>query len=248
MGISFILIFIFHLIAVATVVLQLRFLKEESFFRSILFFMAVMSMLLVLADFALLSDIGKEYKAGLQTRGEWQVLYASQLFHIIFLILMFVSILLTIKKLRSGFRKEIVLKDESIFINAQYIGIFCGICGLAIFSLLSAFLPLWALRKGIFTVSLVMVLPYILIVLYWLVLKFRERITEWYDEKQYQDICRAGLITLVLSIFILLIIFMVQYFNDHTGFIAITWFPFYVFMVLLIFSASNLYFIKRAAR
>ncbi|MGM0366891.1 MAG: hypothetical protein ACQEP5_10230 [Actinomycetota bacterium] len=248
MGISFILIFFFHLIAIFAVTAQLRFFKQESIFRSTLFFVAVMSMLLVLADFALLSDIGKEYRAGLQTQGEWQILYASQIFHWAFMILMLVSIFLTSRRLKSTARKEAVLRDESIFINAQYIGIFCGISGLAIFLLLSVFLPLWALRKGIFTVSLVMVLPYLLIVAYWLVLRLKDKIGEWYDEKQYQDISRAGLTTLILSIFVMLVIFLVQFSNKNTDFIAITWFPFYLFIVLLIFSVSTLYYIKRSVR
>ena len=50
---------------------------------------------------------------------------------------------------------EVPVKDEAVFINAQYIGIFTGILGLAILISLSLFSPLWAIKKGIVTVCAV---------------------------------------------------------------------------------------------
>jgi len=244
---SFILIFIFHISAILYIFFQIMFFKRESFLRALLFFLSIISGLMVPGDFALLSDMGKEHKAGLDTSGEWPVLYISQLVHILFIILLMLLIFLTFRKLSQVSDKGIVLKDEAIFINAHYIGIFCGLFGIGVFSALSAFTQLWALKKGIFIVSLISVLPYILIVIYWLIVKAKEKTGSWYDEKQYLDISRGSLLTLIISIIIMTIIFIVQYFSKAFEFIAITWWPFYIFLVLLLFSGSTLYYAKRAS-
>jgi len=246
-AVAFIIIFFFHISAISTLAFQLKFFKRASLFRSFLFFMAIISLLMVFGDFALLSDIGKEHMAGLETQGEWVVLYFSQALHFIFIIFLFVLLFLTRKSFLDKFREDIVLKDEAIFINAQYIGIFCGVFGIGVFYAMSALMPLWALRKGIFVISLIAVLPYLLIVIYWLIMKFKEKVGQWYDEKQYQDITKASLTTLIVSIIIMTIIFIAQYFTSDFDFITITWFPFYVFLVLLLFSSSTLYYSKRAA-
>ena len=180
----------FHLSAILTLILQLNFFKRDNFLRAFLFFAGTTSLLMLFGDFALASDITKEYIFGLP--GEFNILFFSQALHFIFYILMIILLVLTRKSVRKK-DEEIVLKDDSIFINAQYIGILSGASGLVlitIFSLLYLMvypLPLWALKAGVVVTSLIAVIPYILIVLYWLIIKLKERITEWYDEKQYQD-------------------------------------------------------------
>jgi hypothetical protein len=105
-------------------------------------------------------------------------------------------------------------------------------------------IPSWAVDAGVIVISLIAVIPYVLIVLYWLIIKLRERVVEWYDEKQFQDITRASLVTLIASIIIMTGIFVIQQFVIVFNFLNEIWFPFYVFLVLLLFSASTLYFSK----
>jgi len=245
-GISFLIILLFHISAILTLGFQLKFFKKENLLRAFIFFMAIISMLLVLADFALLGDIGKEHAAGLDTSGEWPVLYFSQAFHFVFIFFLLVLLFFTRRSVLNKYREERVVKDEATFINAQYIGIFCGVFGIGVFSWMSASMPLWAIKKGIFVMSLIIVLPYIILAAYWLAMKIKEKTWQWYDEKQFQDISKASLVTMVLSIIIMLAIFLVQYFNEAFDFVAIIWFPFYIFLVLLIFSSSTLYFNKKA--
>ncbi len=147
--------------------------------------------------------------------------------------------------------QEIVVKDDSIFINAQYIGILSGISGLVlitVFSLLYSTvytLPLWALKGGIAVLCFIAVVPYSLIVLYWLVLKAREKPGEWYDEKQFKDLSKSSLITLVVSIVFLLILFILQYALKNVLVLNMVWFPLYFFFVLFLFSAMTLFFNKQ---
>jgi hypothetical protein len=242
----FIFIF-FHLSAMLTLILQLNFFKRDNFLRAFLFFTGITSLLMLFGDFALASDISKEYIYGLP--GEFNILFFSQALHFIFYILMIVLLVLARKSVRKE-HEEVVLKDDSIFINAQYIGILSGISGLILITIFSFLyltvypLPSWAVDAGIIVISLIAVIPYILIVLYWLIIKLKEGISEWYDEKQYQDITRASLVTLIASIIVMAAIFVVQYFVSAFNIMSEIWFPFYIFLVLLLFSASTLYFNK----
>ena len=238
----------FHLSAILTLILQLNFFKRDNFLRAFLFFAGTTSLLMLFADFALMSDITKEYIFGLP--GEFNILFFSQALHFIFYILMIILLVLTRKSVRKK-DEEIVLKDDSIFINAQYIGILSGASGLVlitIFSLLYLMvypLPLWALKAGVVVTSLIAVIPYILIVLYWLIIKLKERITEWYDEKQYQDLTKSSLVTLLASIIFLLVVFIMQYIFKNFELLNFIWFPLYFFFILLLFSATTLFFNKR---
>jgi len=156
-----------------------------------------------------------------------------------------VLVSLSKKEIRKKPVKEIVLKDESIFINANYIGILCGISGLVILLLLSVFMPVWAIRKGIIIITLMIALPYITITIYWLITKVREKIGEWNDEKQYQDITKASLFTLVFSVALLAVIFAVQYWASRFDLLDVIWFPVYLFAVILLFSSAIIFLSRK---
>ena len=155
----------FHLAAIMAIILHLNLFKRGNFLRAFLFFISIISLLMLFGDYALMSDISKEYIFGLP--GEFNILFLSQALHLIFYILMLVLLLQT-RKAADTVKKETVMRDEAIFINAQYIGILSGISGLClvtIFSLLYLILyplPLWALKAGIIMTSIIAVIPYIL--------------------------------------------------------------------------------------
>ena len=248
-GISIILIILFHFSAILTIILKLKADVRESIFLSFIFFISFISLIMVFGDFALIGDIVKEYNAGLPgIESEFAVLYSSQFLHLLFYCLVIIFIILNnrVKKPTNREDAEMPLKDEAIFINAQYIGIFTGVLGLAILASLSIFSPLWAIKKGIVTVCAVLVIPYAAIVIYWLVIKIRERVTEWYDEKQFQDVTKAGLVSFLSSIAILAIFFVIQNTLRKFLLLGVIWFPLYFFIALLIFSGTILYFSKKA--
>ena len=248
-GISFILIVFFHLATIFTIILKLKTTGRESIFLAFIFFISIISLLMVFGDFALITDIVKEYNAGLPgIESEFAILYLSQLLHLLFYCLVMIFIIMNnrIKKHSNLHGIDIPVKDEAIFINAQYIGIFTGILGLVILASLSLFSPLWAIKKGIVTLCATLVIPYAAIVIYWLVIKIRERVTEWYDEKQFQDVTKAGLISFISSIAILAIFFVIQNTLHKFPLICVIWFPLYFFTALLIFSGTILYLSKKA--
>lgn len=248
-GISVILIIIFHISAILTMILKLKAAEKENIFLSFIFFISIISLIMVFGDFALITDIIKEYNAGLSgIESEFVILYFSHFIHLLFYCLIIIFIVLNnkIKKRTGRSDAELPLKDEAIFINAQYIGIFTAVLGLGILTALSLSTPLWAIRKGIVAVCAMLVVPYVSIVTYWVVIKIREKVAEWYDEKQFQDVTKAGFVSFLSSIAILAIFFIIQNTLDKFPLLGVIWFPSYFFIVLLIFSGSLLYFSKKA--
>jgi hypothetical protein len=248
-GISTILLLLFHFAAIATTLLTLRVAKKDSVLQSFIFFLSIISTVMIAGDFALCSDIVKEYGAGLIEGifSEVVILYFSQLLHLLFYAFAIVLILITSRKtLPDNGAKNLALKDEAIFLDVQYVGIFTSIMGLAILVALSLFTPLWAIKKGIITLCIVLLLPYAMIVAYWILLKIREKITEWYDEKQFQDVTRASFISLIASMLILAVFFLIQNLYTRFALMNVIWFPLYFFMTLLVFSSIVLYLNKKA--
>ena len=140
-----------------------------------------------------------------------------------------------------------VKKDEMVFTVAQFVGVLCGLLGL-----------LWIFFNMIFNAGniihikvygmitcILLLIPYALIVSYWVFIKLRGKVEDWYDEKQWKDVARAGFATLLISIPVMLTFFIVTFKSLPGGVFGILWFPFYLFTVLLIFSASTLYFYNR---
>jgi hypothetical protein len=197
--------------------------------------------LFVFSDVALLNDINKQYKFNLD-QPEWSLVYPIMACQFI------VAIVFTYLHF-FGFKKENqeknVAKDSNIFIIAQYTGVICGLLGLVSSSLGFLFPRAWNLNIHTTIGSITILIPYILIVAYWLLIKFREKITEWYDEKQIQDIGKSSFMTLVASVIFMILLFALNY-GNLDGVVSILWLPLYVFMVLFLFSLGNLYFSKRS--
>ncbi len=154
----------------------------------------VLSLLFIFGDVALLSDIGKQYKLGL-AQPEWLVLYPVMGFQFI------TAIVFTFLHF-FGFSKEKqvnhVARDNNIFLVVQYVGVICGLMGLTSSSLRFLF-PGATLRFHIVMSLIILLMPYALVVGYWLITKLQEEHRQWYDEKQIQDIGRSAFLTLVLS-------------------------------------------------
>lgn len=246
-ALAIVLVLFFHLSALLAVILEIRVYLTDSILRSFIFFLAVISTVMLFGDYALIGDITKEYKAGLIEGifSEFIILYFSQVLHLLFYIFAVILLVITGIKRTEAVQTREALKDEAIFIDVQYIGIFTSILGLAILIAMSLFTPMWAIKKGIIILCICLVLPYALIVIYWLVLKIRERITEWYDEKQFQDVTRASFISFLSSIVILAAFFLIQNLVEDFKLMNVIWFPLYFFSALLIFSTTVLYLNKK---
>jgi len=244
--IGFLIAFLFHLIALFTIIFQFQYFKKVNFFRILTLLTGVISFILLINDWGVLGDIGKEYQLNISTAGEWKVLYYSLLPHGLFHLLMFGLLYQLFRDLPHQPATEPVLKDEIIFIIAQYVGILCGLIGMGFTVLIFIKnVPVTLLKLLIPFYGSFIIFPYGLIAFYWLLIKRTEKPRDWYDEKQWQDVTKAALTTLILSIPGMSLIFFLNYLALH-GPASIMWFPFYLFLVLFLFSSSTLYFSKKS--
>ena len=208
-------------------------------------FVFVISFILLFGDYALLNDIVKEYKLGWEIKNEWTILYALFFVHGIFHLLMFFLIIKSFNRLRHTDRSESVVKDEIIFNIAQYVGVFCGFIGL-IWTFSSIFFhpAPHLLKKTIVFNCILIFAPYGVIAFYWLMMKLKDKPSDWYDEKQWQDITKASLASMVLSIPLMTLFFLLNYQWIQIS-NSLAWFPYYFFLILLMFSGSTIYFSKK---
>ena len=82
-------------------------------------------------------------------------------------------------------------------------------------------------------------LPYALTASVWVAERKKERIGEWYDEKQWRDLTLAALATLVLSVPALAVLLFFPDLAGVSGSLS------YLFIVLFLFSGSALFFGER---
>jgi hypothetical protein len=189
-----------------------------------------------MGDYGMLNDIGKESKIGVEVEGEWFILHMISILHGIFFLCMLVTIFVFLRNVKKQDETEFVFKEEIIFITAQFIGLLCGAVGLWInFSFMFREIKP-SNYPDIVPFFILCLLPYGLTAFYWLLIRLRDKPADWYDEKQWQDIAKAALATLVLSMPGMAILFFI---NHPLG---IFWFTHYVFLALFIFSGSTLYF------
>jgi hypothetical protein len=236
-GVGLLLFLAFCLLSLLQIASYLKKAKKITFLPLLLIVGGVLSLVFIFSDVALLSDIGKQYKYSL-SQPEWLILYPIMAFQFMMAIVFLYLHL-------SGFLKwkqlKHVVRDSNIFLIVQYVGIICGLMGLVSSSLGFFFSRAWNLDLHVTISSIVLLIPYVLVVSYWLITKLQEKDRQWYDEKQLQDVGRSAFLTLILSIVFMTGLFIANY-QNLGGVISIIWLPLYLFSVLLLFSLGNLYF------
>ena len=234
-----------HILGFIAVAAQFRYFRKASALRVIALILGIFSCVMILGDFAAMSDVGNDYEKGRVAELEFRALYTiAAIRGIIFfsIIANLAEAFIQRRKIRA---EEEVVKDEVVLTLVHCVGVFCGLAGLffanAAFVIRITHPLLYFTFPFLFVLTLI---PYIMLAGYWLVIKLKERPAGWYDEKEFQDISRAGLLSMFATIPYLAMIYIVNY-NAPKGPIEILWFPFYLYFVILVFSLSSLYFSRR---
>ena len=236
MGLGHLFVIFFHLYALLFILAHFSRLKEYRTLSTVLLIIGIVSLFAMGVEKVMIDETAKEYPMGVHG-GEFWILNVAYIVNALFTSLIFLFVL---KTFRLTYLDNIKNKsvDERIFTIAQYMGILSGVMGLLLtFGIMWRKFPLDKL--WVFIPFFVLFLtPYALAVLYWLSIKRRQRIQDWYDEKQLQDILKSSLVTILLSnpgIALFLILFHPE---------PVYFFPYHLFFILLIFSMSTLYFYK----
>jgi len=232
-------------------ILVYKALKNKIRINSLAYLIFITGFLTILgmySDWACLLDIAHREP---DTTGEWSGLRMGLVINFIFYIVGFITIIKIRQEVKTSntIRKSVI--DETMFEVIHYIGIVCSSIGLGL--ILFACLVLFHNKHVIDrsdtiimnSFSLVIFLPYISIVLYWIIKLIREENPAPYDEKQKNDLAMAGLITWFLSSAIVLIYFFID--TGRMGeILKMVFLPLYLFATLLIFSICVLYNFKKS--
>jgi hypothetical protein len=239
-GIGFVVFLLFHLLSLLALVRYVKHANELKPWPLFLVITGVVSLLFVFSDVALLRDIHKQYRYGF-AQPEWSLIYpiiACQL-----------GVTLTFTYLHlSGYfvRKQYdkVTRDVNVFLVVQYVGLICGLFGLASASLGFVFDTAWHPLIHVVLNGLILFFPYALAVFYWLLIKLREKDRQWFDEKQFQDVGKSAMLTLVISGIAMTVLFIINY-QDLAGVIRMLWLPLYLFGIIFLFSLGNIVYSNR---
>lgn len=232
---GYLVFFLFHIPALMTLIVRLQVFKKVDLFLGGTFLLGVVSLFCLIGDYGLLNDIGRETRLTGQPQEEWNVLTVVLAVHALFVLLMVFLIFQTFRWLKRASPAEPAVKDEVLFLTAQWMGVICGAVGLLVnYSFALRQIPS---RQYVFLLPfyLLLFLPYGLAALSWLVRQRKTKPSDWYDEKQRGDMARAALATILLSIPGMAALLL---FRQPLG---MFWFPHYLFLTLLLFSGCTLF-------
>jgi|WetSurSiteA1Bulk_404760.scaffolds.fasta_scaffold22470_3 hypothetical protein len=232
---------LFPIISFIAIASQFRYFRKASALRVIALILGMFSCLLLFADIAGLSDVFNEYEKG-NVAGEWKLLYVVAALRALCFLAIIGCLIEAFKQYRKIRTEDKVLKDEVLFTLVHCVGVFCGLAGLFFSNVAFIFRLAHPLLYYTFPIIFALTLiPYGLLAAYWLITLLNEKSGDLYDEKQFQDISKAGLLSTLITVPFLAMIYVVNY-NVPRGPIEILWFPFYLYFVILIFSLTSLYF------
>jgi hypothetical protein len=87
--------------------------------------------------------------------------------------------------------------------------------------------------------SLLIIAPYLVILAVWIFRRYWGLPSPDLDEKQFQDLARSGLTTLLISLPVMAIYYRVQI-TQEGGIFSVLWFPLLLFIVMSLFSSFAL--------
>lgn len=195
-------------------------------------------------DFAALDDIGNDYLVhGYKCTGEWYWLFGSLMLRMAFYISLALFIILIMRSQRALTEASGPVVDEALFEATQWVGIVCGLTGVAFTVYAYAVLGDDALKSWLTWLLLfccaAIIMPWLGLVIYWLIRLAAKTDRTVYDEKQRLDLAFSGMVTWLSSIPLMAVIMIINFGNESTATVHL-WFPFYLFISLLIFSATLL--------
>lgn len=241
--IGLLVLFFSHIIINLSIVLSLK--KQSSTFLSgiVLLILGAISFIAMFFHWGALTDILKEYPAGLEINNELKAIWISHILHFSFITFSLIY-LIRVRKIQKTNKPLSSIIGEQLFVSLNIIGIVCGITGLLIVLVDFYFRANpQSYKWAIIPYSLFVFIPYLLVLSGWIFQAITDKQSGWYDEKQKFDIYKSSTFTLLVSIPIMFSLFLFNY-NSVNGIVSILWLPFYLFIVLFIFSVSSLFNFK----
>ena len=246
LGVGLLFTFFAHVVMLAMIVVAIRTLDQVRLLGTASLVLCAVSTIMLVSDWACLHDILRQYPAGLEIDGELSMLGTGLAVHYAYLpfqIALSASFLMALSNLQTG---KSTRPGENLFNAVNTLGVVCASVGLTITAKMSSLdLPARAWKWSVLPMLCVVVMPYAFVFLSWLYGARKEADSGLMDEKQKTDLLKAGATAWITSVPVAVGLFIVTYGNPQ-GAGSVLWLPAYLFSSLLIFSASTLYFFRKA--
>lgn len=236
-GYGLIVFLLFCLLSIYRLLRFLKYAERITFLSIVSLAAAIAGFLLIFSFIGLLDDIGDQYEQKL-SQPEWNWLYPVIVLQIAVAVWLVCMHYLDMNLV--GQEKQITL-DGNIFLLVHYTGSLCGFLGVVFLLTGFRFASAWNLLIHSTIVPIILLIPYILILVYWLICKLQEKSRTWFDEKQLQDIGKSAILTLIIHFLIMTGLFILNY-NNLAGAVRLLWLPIDLFLCLTSFSVWNLIF------
>ncbi|HEY4761562.1 MAG TPA: hypothetical protein VIH42_13350 [Thermoguttaceae bacterium] len=236
---GFVVIFLFNIVSFLWLLASHR--RQSTIGKMVALALGALCMIFLIVDKVMIDEIGREYRLGWETLGEWIILYSAMTVQLIYGLVVFTYLFLEHRGSQQIQPQVFSLCDETVFVTAQIMGVISGAIGL--------WMNYTFIRRQMHSEDLLFLLPlYLLIlmpygltVLYWIMMRLGVRLIDWYDEKQWRNVACSGLITLLLSIPGMALLFLIS------QPLYMLWFPHYLFLIMLLLSASTIILFKYTA-
>ena len=252
MSIGGLFFFINHLIIILVTILNLKNSQGMLNAAIILIVLGVISFIFLLFYFLALDQLEEDFHYKDPYSSTLKLAWISQLvlssFFLYSLIYFF-----KLNKTGNNYISTKSVSREQIFVTMNITGIVCSIIGILMVLFYSQGYKV--VQVGIIYKIIpycFALLPYLLALSGWGIRYFRDKRSGWYDEKQNANINRSGMVALLASL-ALTIGLSIFYFHkipiifgeiDIAGVIIVLLLPFYLFVVLFVFSITTLYNFK----
>jgi hypothetical protein len=242
-AINIIVIAFFQLFCVIALLSHLIKHKKTSTLVTAAIASGVISGIMILGDISLLSDIGNEYQAGFQTRGEWLILFASYALHLASLVLGLLALIRNLNQVPRD--QEQVLKDEVLFLSLISTGIISGWLGLVgVMGALAADIPLWMMQRIAPMLSIIILSPFLVLLVIWLLRGILSSVKPSLDEKQLQDLSTSSLWTLIITLPVMIVFFGFQLSSLSRESWEALWLPLLLFLSITSFSSFTMRYFR----
>ncbi|HLO61092.1 MAG TPA: hypothetical protein VK179_20245 [Bacteroidales bacterium] len=255
-----ILFFFSHLVIIFSAVNSFRNSKSLTSAEIILIVFGILSFVVLMAGFILMNEIEDDITNGYPYMGLIRIVWISHFINVSFFLY---ALFYFIRLLRLGqeYSAPKSVSREQLFVALNMIGIVCSLwCMLIVFVQFSQFRHMQLelhfnnhLRPAGLLPYLFVLLPYISVLLLWLVRYIHDKRAGWFDEKQKRDIYASGMSALLVGLPIIVVPVIYCYFHfgkvffqlNFAGTISVLWMMFYLFMILLSFSCFSIYNFRR---
>jgi len=238
--------FLFHII--------LQFLLGRLIFRHINYGIlgyitlgvGLVSIMSFLFDWGALTDIGKELPMGWEIKNELRTVTMSTTVQVVFTLLTMIIAGSSISEKRDKTVRMKSVDGEKLFASLGVAGVLCGLIGLGLclFYYMSWLNP-QKYKWIVIPFTSFVLLPYLIVLMSWLI-DYRKNRKESgiFDEKQIQDLKKAGFVTWILSFPFMFSVFIYNY-DGLFGWIGVLWLPIFIFFSLLVFSFLSIWYYKQ---